>query len=69
MIVPKLLQRTVARYEAAVQSVLQQWSPPCGCDRPGAEWRCEACPCLAVFEQRVQEQIRCSLNPAPTQDN
>jgi hypothetical protein len=60
-----LLQRTAARYEAAVQTVLSEWSPECGCGneasskgtRPGTAPCCEACPCLSVFEQRVRDEI------------
>jgi len=53
-----LLQRTAARYERAVRSVLDQWRPECGCDRPGSSSRCEACPSLSVFEQRVKTEIQ-----------
>lgn len=57
MTLSKLLQRTVARYETAVCSVLASWPPECGCQRPGATPRCEACPCLGKFERLVQEEI------------
>ncbi len=62
MTVAKLLQRTAAQYQAAVQSVLKEWQPECGCERPGTHPRCEVCPCLIVFEQRVRQKLRPSLN-------
>jgi hypothetical protein len=52
-----LLQQSAARYEAAVQRVLSQWIPDCGCTRPGSAAHCEACPCLSLFEQRVKDEI------------
>lgn len=59
--VAKLLQRTAAQYQAAVQSVLKEWQPACGCHRPGAYPQCEACPCLTVFEQLIRQKLQSSL--------
>lgn len=56
----RLLQRTAVRYEAAVDCVLSRWQPECGCQRPGSLPRCEACPCLPVFESLVREEIHVS---------
>lgn len=55
---PKLLHWTAMQFELAVQAVLEQWSPECGCPRPGQQPQCEACPCLPVFEYRVVTQIQ-----------
>ena len=62
MNLPKLLQRTAARFEQATQSVLATWSPDCGCLYPGSLPRCKTCPCSSEFEQRVQAKIHaCSI--------
>jgi hypothetical protein len=69
----QLLRRTVARYESAMRGVLADWSPECGCQRPGATPRCEACPCLSKFERLVQEEIARSsqnqVNDSPVTEN
>jgi hypothetical protein len=57
MTINALLLQTAARYEQAVQQVLGEWSPNCGCRRPGANPHCESCPCLEQFEQRIKEKI------------
>lgn len=59
-----LLRQTAARYERAVQAVLSQWQPECGCDRPGSSPRCEACPSLPLFEQRVKTEIQSEIQRA-----
>ncbi|MBD2019233.1 hypothetical protein H6F43_03430 [Leptolyngbya sp. FACHB-36] len=57
MTLSTLLQQTAIRYQAAVESVLADWSPDCGCNRPGLQSHCGECPCLSEFEQLVQEKI------------
>lgn len=52
-----LLQETAARYRSAVHRVLEDWSPVCGCDRPGSHPTCEACPCLPVFERLLRQKM------------
>jgi len=54
---PALLRQTAARYHFAVQTVLAEWEPACGCPRPGSQAECEACPGLALFEQRIRDVI------------
>lgn len=58
MTLSALLQQTAIRYEAAVQEVLKEWSPECGCSRPGAKPQCEACPSLALFERHVVDKLQ-----------
>jgi len=58
-----LLQHTAQRYEAAVTSVLELWSPPCGCIRPGTDIGCKSCPGLAVFQQLVAQKIIETASP------
>ncbi|MGB3493890.1 MAG: hypothetical protein WBA57_14265 [Elainellaceae cyanobacterium] len=58
MTLSNLLRQTAARYERAVQSVLTQWKPECGCNRPGSGPNCEACPSLPIFQQRVKTEIQ-----------
>jgi hypothetical protein len=57
MNVSALLRQTAARYEAAVQQVLAEWSPECGCQHPGVHPYCLHCPCVSTFENLVQQQI------------
>jgi hypothetical protein len=57
MTINALLRQTAARYEQAVQQVLGEWSPACGCRRPGSYPPCESCPCLEQFEHLIKEKI------------
>ncbi|HEY9661596.1 MAG TPA: hypothetical protein V6C65_24325 [Allocoleopsis sp.] len=71
MSLSQLLRQTAMRYQAAVQMVLGEWSPECGCHHPGTQPNCEACPCLAEFEQRVRNQIhrKVTQDSRPTSGN
>jgi hypothetical protein len=65
MNVSALLRRTALRYEQAVSCVLSEWSPPCGCPRPGRLPTCTTCPSLSLFTSRVGEKIQqLALSPA-----
>jgi len=58
MTLAQLLGRTALRYNRAVERVLKTWTSDCGCDRPGSQPHCEACPCCPVFENLVREEIQ-----------
>lgn len=58
MSVSHLLRKTAYRYIHAVERVLKVWTPDCGCERPGSQPQCEACPCFPVFENLVREEIQ-----------
>ena len=66
MSLAQLLQQTAARYEAAVQQVLQRWRPDCGCLRPGSQPSCNHCPCRIKFIELVRLEICSMLNAAQT---
>jgi len=61
MTLAQLLRKIAFRYNRAVQRVLTNWTPDCGCERPGSQPKCEACPCFPVFENLVREEIQSTL--------
>lgn len=55
--VAQLLQRTAVRYQVAVSTVLETWTPNCDCHRPGCR-PCPQCPLLHQFEALVRDEIQ-----------